>query len=89
MSVSALKRKPLQKSFLLAKSVTGQCLDTVETITVTIRMGEEVFIHNVQALRNVSYLLILGWDILLKPRCYRSESGTSTAVEQDRSAPLL
>lgn len=64
MSIPVLKRKQLNKSYILAKSVTGQCLDTVGTLTVSIRLGDNVFTHNVQVVRNTSQPMILGWDFL-------------------------
>ncbi|KAI2645882.1 Retrovirus-related Pol polyprotein [Labeo rohita] len=48
MSIPSLTKKPIQKSFLLAKSVTGDYLDTLGMLPVTIRLGEEVFSHDVQ-----------------------------------------
>lgn len=66
MSVPSLMKKPIQKSFLLAKSVTGDCLDTLGMLPITIRLGEEVFSHNVQVVRNATQLVIFGWDFLSK-----------------------
>lgn len=43
MSVPSLSKKPIQKSFLLAKYVTGDYLDTLGMLSITIRLGEEVF----------------------------------------------
>lgn len=64
MSVPSLMSKPIQKSFLLAKSVTGDYLDTLGMLPITIRLGEEVFSHDVQVVRNATQPVILGWDFL-------------------------
>lgn len=66
MSIPSLMKKPIQKSYLLAKSVTGEHLDTLGMLPITIRLGEEVFTHNVQVVRNASQSVILGWDFLNK-----------------------
>jgi len=66
MSIPSLMKKPIQKSFLLAKSVTGDYLDTLGMLPISIRLGEEVFTHNVQVVRNAAQPVILGWDFLSK-----------------------
>lgn len=66
MSIPSLAKKPIQKSFLLAKSVTGDYLDTLGMLPITIRLGEEVFSHDVQVVRNATQPVILGWDFLSK-----------------------
>ncbi len=66
MSTPSLAKKPIQKSFLLAKSVTGDYLDTLGMLPITIRLGEEVFSHDVQVVRNAIQPVILGWDFLSK-----------------------
>lgn len=50
--ILTISKNPIQKSFLLAKSVTGDYLDTLGMTSVTIRLGEEVFFHDVQVVRN-------------------------------------
>lgn len=52
MSIPSLRKKPLQKSNVLAQSVTGECLDTLGTLSIAVRIGEEMFTHNVQVVRN-------------------------------------
>lgn len=62
MSIPVLQRRPIQKSYVLAKSVTGDCLDTLGTLPISIRVGDECFSHDVQVVRNATQPLILGWD---------------------------
>lgn len=66
MSIPALKTKSIKKTYMLARSVTGECLDTLGTLTISIRLGEEVFQHDVQVIRNSNQAVILGWDFLQK-----------------------
>lgn len=68
MSIPALQRRSIQKSYVLAKSVTGDCLDTLGTLPISIRVGDECFSHDVQVVRNATQPLILGWDFLQKHR---------------------
>ncbi len=52
MSIQKNTKKPIQKSFILAKTVTGDYLYTLGMLPITIRLGEEVFSHDVQLVRN-------------------------------------
>lgn len=54
--------------YVLAKSVTGDCLDTLGTLPISIRVGDRCFSHDVQVVRNATQPLILGWDFLQKHR---------------------
>lgn len=60
MSIPSLKKKSIQKSFLLAKTVTVDCLDTLDMLHITVRLGEEVFSHDVQVVMNATQPAILG-----------------------------
>ncbi len=46
--------------------MTGDYLDTLGMLPITIRLGEEVFSHDVQVVRNATQPVILGWDFLSK-----------------------
>ncbi len=46
--------------------MTGDYLETLGMLPITIRLGEEVFSHDVQVVRNALQPVILGWDFLSK-----------------------
>lgn len=62
MSVPSLRTKPMQRSELLPWAVTGDYLDNLGTLPITIRLGNEMFTHIVQVVRNITQPVILGWD---------------------------
>lgn len=66
MSIPALKTKPIQKSYLSAKAATGDYLDTLGTLSITIRLDDEIFTHHVQVLRNTTQPVLLGLDFVRK-----------------------
>ena len=43
MSIPSRRTKPIQKSYLSATAVTGNYLDTLGTLSITIRLGDEIF----------------------------------------------
>ncbi len=61
MSIPSLSKRPIQKSSLLEKSVTGDYLDTLGMLPITIRLVEEVFPHDVQVVRNSTQPVIYPW----------------------------
>lgn len=88
MSIPSLMRKPMQKSYILAKSVTGEYLDTLGMLTISIRLGQEVFNHSVHVVRNSSQAAILGWDFLCKHHAIVNLQDNSLCL-WDWSVPLL
>ncbi|KAL6456587.1 hypothetical protein MHYP_G00351310 [Metynnis hypsauchen] len=56
----------MKASFVLARSVNGQCLDTLGTLTLGVRLGKELLQHDFQVVRGAHYPVILGWDFLEK-----------------------
>lgn len=44
--------------------MTGDNLNTYGMLFITIRVGEEVFFHDVQVVRNATQPVFLGWDFL-------------------------
>ena len=62
MQVPSLRKKPVTKQFLNTQSVTGQRMDTLGTIPITITVGSFTTSHVVQVVRGVNRQFLLGWD---------------------------
>lgn len=78
----------MQTSYILPKSVTGDYLDTLGMLTISIRLGEEVFNHSVHVVRNSSQSAMLGWDFLCKPHAIINLRDNTLGF-WDWSVPLL
>lgn len=59
-----LCKKTLKCNFILSKFVTGQNMDTLVTVTVTLRLATLRLQHDIHVIRNVNHGVILGWDFL-------------------------
>ena len=64
-SIPSLKRRSLTTSFLLAKSVTGENLDSLGMIPINLQLGSQMIQHNFHVVRNSTRSLVLGWDFIL------------------------
>ena len=63
-SIQALRQRPLTTNFIAARAVNGQLLDTLGTITVTLRVGNKPMQHVFHVLRKSTQTAILGLDFL-------------------------
>lgn len=88
MSVPSLRTKPMQRSELLPWAVTGDYLDNLGTLPITIRLGNEMFTHIVQVVRNITQPVILGWDFLLSHRAVMNV-GEGNLKVGNTTVPLL
>lgn len=88
MSVPSLRTKPMQRSELLPRAVTGDYLDNLGTLPITIRLGNEMFTHIVQVVRNITQPVILGWDFLLSHRAVMNV-GEGNLKVGNTTVPLL
>ncbi|XP_073800627.1 uncharacterized protein [Danio rerio] len=61
-----LRKRPIKTSMVLARSVTGQCLDTLGVLVLGMRLGTELLQHDFQVVRGAHHPIILGWDFLQK-----------------------
>ena len=62
MQVPSLRKKPITKQFLNTQSVTGQRMDTLGTIPITLTIGSFTTSLTVQVVRGVNRQFLLGWD---------------------------
>ncbi|KAK7926034.1 hypothetical protein WMY93_008344 [Mugilogobius chulae] len=62
----ALKKRPMTASTVPARSVNGQCLDILGTLTIGLRLGQKVWQQEVEVLRGAYQPVILGWDFLVQ-----------------------
>lgn len=89
MSVPSLKTKPLKRSELLPRAVTGDYLDNLGTLPVTIMLGKEIFTHIVQVVRNITQPVILGWDFLFAHHAVLNIGEGQLKVGSNTTIPLL
>lgn len=66
VSHPALKKRPLKSSFVLARSVNGQYLDILGSLTLGMRVGKESLQHDFNVVRGAFHNVIIGWDFLQK-----------------------
>lgn len=88
MAIPSLRKRPLKSTFILSKSVTGQNLDTLGTVTVNLRLGTLTLQHDMHVIRNVNQGIILGWDFLQKHQVVLNV-GKCTCCLYDQTLPLL
>lgn len=67
-SVPALHKRPLQADFVAARAVNGQMLDTLGTITATLRLGNHSWQQVFHVLRGSTQTALLGLDFLVPNR---------------------
>ncbi|KAF5905694.1 Glyceraldehyde-3-phosphate dehydrogenase [Clarias magur] len=89
MSVPSLRTRTMQRSLLYPRAVTGDYLDNLGTLPITIRLGTETFTHTVQVFRNITQPVILGWDFLLTHHAVVDLREGSLKVGNRTSVPLL
>lgn len=89
MSIPSLRTKPIQKSYLSATAVTGNYLDTLGMFSITIRLGDEIFCHDVQVVRNTTQSVLLGWDFLKKHHAILDIRAGQLTVGNHAIVPLL
>ena len=65
MSVPALHKWPLTADFIAARAVNGQMLDTLGTITVTLRLGKTSRQQVFHVIRGSTQTALLGLDFLV------------------------
>ncbi|KAJ8037827.1 hypothetical protein HOLleu_18745 [Holothuria leucospilota] len=63
--IPSLIRQAYQPPYFLAKSVTGENIDSVGTVRATLSIGSQLCKNDFHVVRNVSRPLLLGWDFLL------------------------
>lgn len=78
-----------QRSQLFPWSVTGDNLDNLSTLTITISLCNEVFTHTVQVIRNITQPVILAWDFLLLHHAVVDLREGIFKVGKRTSVPLL
>ena len=66
MSVPALHGRPSNKDFVATRAVNDKMLDTLGTITLTLRLGSRTWQHVFHVLRDAAQAILLGWDFLCK-----------------------
>lgn len=88
MAIPSLNRRPINKNLILSKSVTGQSLDTLGTVNISLRLGPLHLQHEVQVIRNVSQNMILGWDFLQQQGAVL-DLGIGVCRLHSHSLPLL
>ncbi len=88
MAIPSLRKRPLKSTFFLSKSVTGQNLDTLGTVTVNLRLGSLTLQHDMHVIRNVNQGIILGWDFLKKHQVVLNV-GKCTCCLYDQTLPML
>ena len=64
MSIPTLRKRPLNADFIVARAVNGQMLDTLGTVTATLRLGEDSWQHVFHVLRGSTQAALLGLDFL-------------------------
>ena len=64
LSIPSLRTKVLQRPQIVPRSVTGDYLDNLGSLSMNVRLGSEMFTHTVQVVRNVTQPVIFGWDFL-------------------------
>lgn len=65
MSVPALHKRPLTADVIAARAVNGQMLDTLGTITVTLRLGKTSRQQVFHVIRGSTQTVLLGLDFLV------------------------
>lgn len=65
MLVPALHKRPLAADFIAARAVNGQMLDTLGTITATLRLGKTSRQHVFHVLRESTQTAQLGLDFFV------------------------
>lgn len=88
MSNSALRKRVLHKHYMLARTVNGQLLDTLGTLTLTVRMGCEHWEHIVHVVRGATQTVLLGWDFLSQHHAILN-TGDSILMLRGIEIPLL
>lgn len=68
--------------------MSGHCLDTLGTISVTLRLGSSLFQHDMQVLREVNQGVLLGWDFLHQHGAVL-DIGRGLCCLHEQSLPLL
>lgn len=89
MSLPSLRTKAMQRSELFPRAVTGDYLDILGTLPITIRLGNDAFTHIVQVVRNVTQPVIVGWDFLLTHHAVLDLREGILKVGSRTSIPLL
>ncbi len=65
-SIPALSTQSINKSFVLASSVTGQLLDILGSVTAPIHIGDVTFTHVFHVVRTATHPALIGWDFLIE-----------------------
>lgn len=65
-SIPALASQPIDKSFVLASSVTGQPLDILGSVTALVHVGDDTFSHIFHITRTATHQVLIGWDFMVK-----------------------
>lgn len=60
--IPALKHRPLLKSYQVAHTLTGQQLDILGSLPVTLRLGSHTFSLDMYVVRDSRQDVLLGWD---------------------------
>ena len=63
-SIPTSQRSPLEKSTIMASSVTGEPVDNIGTVVASIHLGNKATQHKFFVARNITHPVILGWDFI-------------------------
>ena len=63
-SIPASQRSPLEKSTIIASSVTGEPVDNIGTVVASVHLGNKATQHQFFVARNITHPVILGWDFI-------------------------
>ena len=88
MKIPLLKQKPLSKLYHHTLSVTGQSMDTLGQISVSLRIGTSTVFHTFQVIRGITKPFLLGWDFF----CAHSmniDVGNGTVSFHNQTIPLM
>lgn len=64
MSIPSLRKRVLNRQYILARAVNGQLLDTLGTLLLSVNMGNEHWEQEVHVVREATQSVLLGWDFL-------------------------
>jgi len=68
MSTSALRKRVLNTQYTFSRTVNGQLLDTLGTVTLPIQLGGKHWEQAVHVVRGATQAILLGFDFMLQAR---------------------
>ena len=88
MKIPSLRKKPLNKQFLHTQSVTGQKMDTLGTIPITVKVGSFTTSHTFQVVRGINRQFLLGWDFF-STHSAKIDVANATFTLANQTCPLV